>query len=139
MAIPTEIQYKGVQAKVTPNGEIVTGSLQYSSPFYKKLEVDDQVYNIVPLVSERQFVIVGILLAADRNVTTDTHVELYESTSPSGVSSKDILQVDLLKTETLYMNLINVSTDGTKYINATCDDNNVDVTLFGYYAEVVED
>lgn len=125
----------GRLVKVTPNGELVTSALEYSEPFYIELGVDDQIYNIVPAKIDKRFIITGMLLGADRNVTTDTSIHVYESTSATGTTAKDILFLDLNKGEHTYLNLFNVATQKTRWINATADDDDVDCTIFGYYVD----
>lgn len=125
----------GRVVKVTPNGELVTGTLEYSEPYYVELGVNDQIYNAVPAKVSKRFIIVGLLIGADRNVTTDCTVHIYESLSADGVSDKDILVIDLNKGHHTYLNLINLSTQSTRWINATTDDDDVDLTVFGYYVD----
>jgi len=135
---PVNITYDNKGARVTSNGELVVGTLDYSEPYYVELGVDNQVYNIVPAVSAKRFIMVGILLGADRNVTTDTSIQIYEATAADTTAvnaSRSILTIDLNKGEHTYLNLINVATDGVKYINGVCDDDDVDVTIFGYYVQ----
>jgi len=136
MSLPTRIEYRGVSAKVTKNGELVVGTLEYSAPYYKRLDVDNQIYNVVPLKAGKRFITVGMLIAASRAVSTDTSIHIYESTSSEGTTSLDILKVDLNKGEHTYLNLINLVTSGAVWINATCDDDDVDLTIFGYYVDL---
>jgi hypothetical protein len=123
----------GDKARVSINGEVATGALKYSEPYYVELEVDNQIYNVVPAKTGQRFIITGILIGADRNVTTDCTVHVYEAVSDIGTTEKDILKIDLNKGEHTYLNLINVATQVTRWINATTDDDDVDVTVFGYY------
>ena len=123
------------EARVTSNGELVVGSIKYSAPYYKELGVNDQIYNVVDALTNHRFIIVGILIGADRNVTTDCTVHIYESTTVGGTSAKDILRIDLNKGEHTYLNLINLGTEVHRYINATTDDDDVDLTVFGYYVQ----
>jgi hypothetical protein len=118
---------------VTSNGELAVNSLTYSEPHYVELGVDDQIYNCVDAKNGKRFIIVGILIGADRNVTTDCSVHIYESLTVDGTTDRDILTIDLNKGEHTYMNLINLSTKEARYINATTDDDDVDLTVFGYY------
>ena len=37
--------------------------------------------------------------------------------------------------EHTYLNLINMATQTTRWINATTDDDDVDLTVFGYYVD----
>ena len=126
---------KDHHAEVTGRGELVVGSLEHSQPYYVELGVDDQVYNAVPGIASKKFVITGIILGADRNVVTDTSIHIYEATSASGTTDKDILIVDINKGETLAITGLNSITQTTRWINATADDDDVDLTIFGYYVE----
>ena len=137
MSAPVNVEdlNSGSTARVTVNGELVVGTLDYSAPYYVELGVDDQVYNAVPAIVGKRFVIVGLLVGADRNVTTDCSVHIYESLSADGTSDKDILKIDLNKGEHTYLNLINMATQTTRWINATTDDDDVDLTVFGYYVD----
>lgn len=124
-----------VAAKVTARGELVVGSLEYSTPYYKELGVDDQIYTVVPAKAQKRFVITSIIIGADRNVTTDTSVHIYESATPDGTTSKDIFRGDINKGETIPMIGLNMITDETRWINATADDDDVDLTILGYYVD----
>ncbi len=139
MTLSTALQGVGLggstinPVKVTPNGELCINSLTYSEPHYVELGVDAQVYNCVDAINKHRFIVVGMLIGADRNVTTDCSVHVYESDTPDGLSTRDILTIDLNKGQHTYLNLINLSTEASKYINATTDDDDVDLTIFGYY------
>jgi hypothetical protein len=139
MTIQVEIKGEGQgdstvhHAKVTNNGELVTGSLVYSEPYYAELAEPATVYNVVDARNTERFIVVGMLIGADRNVTTDCSVHVYEADDPAGTSVKDILRIDLNRGQHTYLNLINLSTEPARYINATTDDDDVDVTIFGYY------
>lgn len=133
MSQTTNIEQGGNLAKVTEAGELVVGSLAYSEPFYVELGVDAQIYNCVPHKPQHRFIVVGVLIGADRNVTTDCTVNIYESLTVDGTAEKELLTIDLNKGEHTYLNLINMATETNRYINATTDDDDVDLTIFGYY------
>jgi len=125
------------KAKVTARGQLVVAPLSFSEPYFNAMTVDDQVYNFTTPKTGLQFVITDIIAAGDKNVTASTGVEIviYESATASGVSSKDlfILNINRLGAANLIgLNLI--TTIGT-YLNATMDDNNVNLTILGYYVE----
>jgi hypothetical protein len=121
------------QARVTSNGELVVGTLFYSEPHYVELAEAATIYNCVDVKTSHRFIVVGILIGADRNVTTDCTVHVYESTTVGGTTARDILRIDILKGQHTYLNLINLATQANRYINATTDDDDVDLTIFGYY------
>lgn len=135
--LPAEITYKGNSAKVNKNGELVVGSFDYSTPFYVRTTVDNQVYNIVPALAESRFVFTGILIGTSKAIVGAATIVLYEATSAAtATASRDILTVDMIKEDRLYLNLFNVATDGVKYINIKASDSEVDCTVFGYYAPI---
>lgn len=141
MSLTTEIQGipadDGVITKVhvTKNGELAVNSLSYSEPYYVELGVNDQIYNVVDAKTAHRFIIVGMLIGADRNVSVDCSVHVYEATTVDGTAEKTIITIDLNKGEHTYLNLINLSTQEARYINATTDDDDVDLTVFGYYVQ----
>lgn len=122
-----------IQARVTPRGELITGAIEHSQPYYVELGVNDQIYNAVPGKVGWAFVITGMIIGADRNVNTDCTVHIYEATSADGVTSRDIFIGDVNKGQTLPLVGLNVITEPTRWINATTDDDDVDLTIFGYY------
>jgi hypothetical protein len=124
--------------RVTPNGESVTGLLSYSLPYYVKLETALQVYNVIPGQAGKVFLMTGILVATTRNIVGEIAVNIYESLSvDSGVHDKDILTMDIQKSERVYLPLVNVATQEGRYINADAEDAEVAITIFGYYVNAI--
>jgi hypothetical protein len=124
----------GTGQRVTTNGESVTGLLGYSEPYYSRLEIDDQVYNVVPGLAGRRFLMTGILIATTRNIVGEKQVDLYESLlATTDIHDKDILIIDMQKSERVYLPLVNVATQEGRHINAHAEDSEVDITIFGYY------
>lgn len=134
--MPSEIKYNGNTAKVTDSGELVVGALEYSSPFYVRTAADNQVYNLVPVISQRRFVVTGILVATSKAIVGTATITLYEAEeNNTATASRGILTLDMIKEDRLYLNLFNMATDGAKYINITATDSEVDCTVFGYYID----
>lgn len=124
---------EGYEVAVTKNGELVVGTLSYSEPYYVELGVDDQIYNVVPAKVNKRFVITGMIIGADRNVATDATVHIYESLSEDGTTDKDIFRGDINKGETIPLSGLNVATQEARWINATTDNDDIDLTIAGYY------
>ena len=125
----------GNVAKVTSNGEVVTASIAHSEPYYVSLDVQDVVYNVVPARVNKQFIITGIFIAANKQIAADTIIQLYESLSDDGGVDKSILVVAMTKsTQTILMPLSMIS-GPTRWINAIADDRVIDITVFGYYVD----
>ena len=134
MSQPCSIQHNGVDAKVTSRGELVTGAYAYSTPYYVRTLVDDQAYNIVTAKSKHRFIVTGILISTSKNIVGTATIVLYEATANNTTSvDTDILTIDMVKEDRIYLNLFNVSTGTTKYINIKATDSQVDCTVFGYY------
>ena len=125
------------KARVTTRGELVVASIAFSEPYFNAMTVDDQVYNFTEPSAGMQFVITDIVAGADRNVgATGVDISIYESTTATGTSSKDILTLSLSKQTSTNLIGLNLITSTGTYLNATMDDNNVNLTILGYYVEV---
>ena len=136
MTFPITIRDPGTLSgtRVTKNGEIVIGSLDYDEPYAVSLAVDGQVYNVVPAITGKRFVITGAVVSAGRDVTTDTVVVVYEAlANNTNTIDKLIWSGTLNKGGILPLSGLNMATQSTRWVNAYCDDNTVDITLFGYY------
>jgi hypothetical protein len=80
----------------------------------------------------------GIFLKANRLVsnTVDATVEIYEASSAdSAVVINDLITAPLSRGESLTLNPIYVKVDKDSYINARTDDDDVQVTILGFYIE----
>jgi len=136
VSTPTTVHYGGVDAKVTSRGELVVGSLDYSAPFYVRTTVDDQVYNVVTAKAEHRFVITGVLIGTSKAIVGTATIALYEALqNTDSAAEKDILTIDMIKEDRIYLNLFNVGTEPARYINITATDSQVDCTVFGFYVD----
>jgi len=137
MSLPIQIQSsngQGFGAVVTKNGQLVTAPLAYDEVKTVSLNVDDAGFTFyVPRAGE-QFVITVILLTADKNVTTDCIVEIFEATAEnSNTVDKSILLIEMLKNTGRDITGLNFLVSEGVYVNGKTDDNNVSATIMGYY------
>lgn len=136
MTFPITIRDPGTLSglRVTKNGEMPTAALSYSAPYYVKITVADEIYNIVPAITGKRFVSTGMLIATSKNLVGEKTIEVYESLGAgSGDHATDILSVDMLKNERIPIPLRNAATESTRWINANCDGNDISITIWGYY------
>ena len=127
------------QAKVTVAGQLVTGPFSYDQVSSVTLGVDDTAVNFYPPVAGQQFVITTILLTANKNVTTDCTVVIYEADSPTDtVPDKTILNVEMLKNTSRDITGLNLLITSGKFINGKTDDDDVFATIMGYYIPRLE-
>ena len=124
-------------AKVTHLGQLVTSPLEYSTSYFNAMTVDDQVYNFTTPKTGQQFVITDIVASGDKNVTQSTGVEIniYESDAADGTSTKDLLVLSLNRLGSSNLIGLNMILTESVWLNATMDDNNVNLTILGYYVD----
>lgn len=136
--IDVGIKSNGNRPTVTKAGQLITAPIHYSDSKFVSLAVDDQGYTFFEPKAGCKFVITDIIAIADRNVTTDCVINIYEADDlDSATIGKSIFQLDMLKNATVIMNGLNIITsDYGKFINGKTDDNNGLVTISGYHIEI---
>ena len=121
-------------ARVTPIGQLVTAPFSYDEVVALTVDTNNTAFNFFKPKIRMKFVAVVILLTADSNVTGSTVIDVYEADSEDSTTiDKSILHIDLLKND--YRDLIglNLLISEGKYLNVKVDDNDVSVTIMGYY------
>ena len=133
--IDVGLKSNGNRVKITKQGQVITAPIEYSEVKFVDLAVDDQGYTFFEPKAGKKFVITDILAIANRNVTTDCVIDIYEADDlNSATIAKSIFQLDMLKSTTLVMTGLNIIvSDFGKFINGKTDDNNGLVTISGYY------
>ncbi len=140
MATPVRIKggLTNTEAKVTSSGQLVTAPLDYDETKYLELAVDDTAYNFYKPKSGKQFVITGIRAKADRGVSTtvDADVIVYEaSASDTTTVDKVLYQDEMVRGESFTLLPTNILVNEGKYINAKTTDDDIHMTIFGYYID----
>jgi hypothetical protein len=124
------------KAKVLSNGQVVTGPYAFSTASTQTMDVAATSYTFWPPESGKRFVVTDVLVYANRNVgVNDATVEIYESTDgpATGTVSKELLTFEIAsKTGRDLVGLNLIITEGS-WINAETDDDDVFLTIMGYY------
>lgn len=131
----------GHLAKVTHAGELVIVRGNYDQTFQDSMALTNTAYNLVVPKAGKQFIITGIVINADKNVsaTDGAVVEVYEATtSDTTTVTKTILTLNIGKNSTIPLTGILIQTTKGVYLNAKTDDATVNITLLGYYLELDE-
>lgn len=131
----------GHLARVTHAGELIIVRGNYDSTFNTAMTSINTAYNLVTPKSGFQFIVTGIVLNADKNVSaTDGAIAvLYEATSDTTTTaSKTLLTLNIGKNTTVPLTGILIQTTKGVYVNAKTDDATVNITLLGYYLEIDE-
>jgi hypothetical protein len=136
MSLPTTISGENNEkAKVTAAGQLITAPLEYSTISFNTLAVIDTAYTFATPIGGKEGVITDIIIATDRNVgASGSLIEIYLADSPtSTVIASNILTIEMTKNSTMVMNGLNWKFPAGKWLNAKCNDNNVYLTITGYY------
>ena len=126
-------------AKVTENGQLVTAPISYSGPYTAEVSsVNTATTVALPRIGYR-FVVTGILLDADKNVSASTAgtVVLYEGDSVDDVTgSKTILSIEMLKNTSRSITGLNLIITEGVWLSIKTTDATVFATILGYYLPV---
>ena len=131
----------GHLAKVTHAGELVIVRGNYDQTFQDSMTSINTAYSLVVPKAAKQFIITGIVINADKNVsaTDGAVVEVYEATaSDTTTATKTILTLNIGKNSTIPLTGILIQTTKGVYLNSKTDDATVNITLLGYYLELDE-
>jgi len=124
---------KGIQARVSDFGELITGSLSYDESSTLKMEAASTVYNIVTPSTGEYIVITGMLLYANRNVsaTTEATVDVYcSSAGPSSArTGSSMLLTEIPKQSYRDITSLSLFCEPGNWINATTSDDDVYITI----------
>ncbi len=137
--IPVQLYGCANAVDVSRIGQMTVGAYAYDEVVALTLDVAGTGYNFFkPRVGFR-FVITGILLTADKNVSTDALVDVYEGTTETDtVIGKGILHAEILKNGTRDITGLNILVGEGKWVNGKTDDDDIFVTIMGYYIPAEE-
>lgn len=140
MALKTHIidaSGTSVGARVTARGVLVVGPLEFSSSTSVTADVINTAYNLVEPQAGKIYIITAILLTSNKNVGAgNATVVLYEADSAtSTTSTKDILNIEMVKSTARDLTGISLAVTVGKWVNIKTDDDDIFCTLLGYYAD----
>lgn len=128
----------GRQAEISDIGEVLTRRFDYSDPQFQFMDTAATAYSFFGPRAGEQLVITDIIISADRNVTTQTLIDIYEADAADELTIvKSILRLDVLKSSQLPLIGLNLLVSQGVFVNAKHDDDDVFMTIAGYYIPVV--
>ncbi len=136
MAVPAQIVFDRFIAKVTELGQLVVAPLAYDETEFRELAVADTAYNFYVPRSGKQFIITGIRAKADRQVspTSDADVVIYEAAAPDTTTvSKVLYREAMVQGEFATLLPLNILVNTGVWVNAKTSDDDIHMTIFGYY------
>lgn len=139
MAIDTNItdEAQGHVAKVTKRGQLVVAPLEFSEAYFQNLDVVLTAYNFAGPVTGKRFVITSITASGNKFIGTDgALVEIYEADAEDSlISTKDIYGLPIPKNGQLAITPLNLVINEGVFLNASVDDDDVYLTITGYYID----
>ena len=121
--------------EVTALGQLIVAPLAYDETVFKELAEPDTAYSFYKPKPGQQFVMTLIRAKADRQVsnTDDADVVIYEADSDGATMVDKVLHQEAMvrgESVTLQMNLLVAP---GKYLNAKTTDDDIHMTIMGYY------
>jgi len=140
MGMPTNItdQRTGETAKVILGNALAVGPPSPSDTFNATLDLDDVPVEIVSGEAGQGFCLTGIILTGNKNIdqNVDAIVTLYQATADDlDTSLKDILVVPVSRSGQISLTGIYLEVPQGHFIMAETTDDDVFVTVFGWYME----
>lgn len=136
MGITVHIEHNGLTAKITKSGELVVAPLSYDETVFVELAEDDIAYNFYEPKPQKQFVITGVLAYGDKQVSavTNATVIIYEAASIDTLTvDKVLLQFEIGQNQSIPISSLRTLVNVGKWINAQTDDDDIHMTIMGYY------
>lgn len=144
MAVPINIvdPLTGRSAKIVNGGAVAVLPPEYNLIFSVKMDVAGQVYNLVPPKPNNYFIGNLLIMTANKNVgVNDATISIYAASAADealGAGNIEFLSTEMVQKTQIVIPGMNVRTlDAGAYINCVTDDNDVYVTLFGYYTSEI--
>ena len=139
MSLPINIHDKASKrsAIITSRGQLVTAPLEFSTLSFQNLSADNVAENFFKPLAGRRFVITDVIADADRSVGANgATVDIFEASAiDSATIDKQLFQFDMPKqTDKVLIGLNIITTEGV-FINGKTDDNNVLVSIGGYFVD----
>lgn len=134
-------QKTGEAVRVTAGGALAVAPVHPSLSFNATLGTDDTAVNIVPAKADHVFCMTGLLLTANQNVsnTVSATISIYEADAADtavGAANKTLFSIPLGRNDTRDITGILVEAADGKWINGETTDDDVFVTVLGYYLKV---
>jgi hypothetical protein len=125
--------------RVTNRGQLIVGNAAFSTAYNVELGAAATAGNIVGPQSGKNFIITDMLIYANRNVgVNDARVTIYESTDGPATSTetKVIYETDIAQQTSRDLLGLNLEVTEGMWVNAITDDDDVLITVMGYFINV---
>ena len=121
---------------VTKAGQLVTAPFSYDDTMHVELGEPDTGYIFYEPKPDKRFVITGMVVKADKQVSSsvDAAVVVYESEDgDTTVVSKVLFETAMVQGDSLVIMPLNIITTEGVWVNAKTTDDDIHMTIMGYY------
>ena len=128
----------GFTARIDKSGYLAVGPAMPSMAFNATLGVDDTPVQIVPAKGSKSFYVTSIILTGNKNISTtvDAVVDIYTSqTTASATIATSLLSIPIGRSAQTVITGILIETEAGYFINGKTSDDDVLVTILGYYVD----
>jgi hypothetical protein len=128
----------GTKSRIVGGGALAVSSPYPSESFNATLGTDDTAVNIITAKADNIFCITGLILVGNKNIsaTVDATVNIYTAaasdTALSG-ATRILFTLPVARSGSIILSPILVDTEIAEYINGETTDDDVLVTILGYY------
>jgi len=124
------------RASITSRGALVVAPYSYDETVFKLLGTDDAGVTFYEPIVDKRFVITGILAAGNLSIAANAlaTVTVFESAAlDSSTSTKDRLEFGITRLQVETISPLNILIKEGVFLNAKTDDDDVFMTIMGYY------
>tara|TARA_R110000796_G_scaffold251188_2_gene382029 strand:+ start:279 stop:695 length:417 start_codon:yes stop_codon:yes gene_type:complete len=129
---------QGQNAKITKDGQLVVGDVDFSHFYLGSTASNDVPVNVVPPKPGKRFIITAIILSGDRSIGASGAVtDIYESDigPVDTVIETEIIQEEIAKQTRLTATGLHIEVNQGKWVNVKSDDVIVRCNIAGYYVD----
>lgn len=135
-AILTDLS-NGNRVGISTNGELFVAPLNPNISVHQTMSVADQAYTFAAPQTGFKMRLQNILIYGDKNVgVNDASIVIYAASGPEDINGVTILELELPKFASRDIIGLNLELSEGVYLNAKTNDNNVFLTMMGYYAPI---
>ena len=147
MSLPTELVGRCTttsnknSASITSRGALVVAPYAYDIVQFNELGDDGVGVNFYKPRVNKRFVITGLVAAGNLQIVANAlaTVVIYEaSDNVTATADKILIQFGITRLQTLSILPLNILVSEGKFINAKTDDDDVFLTIMGYYVPGVQ-
>jgi hypothetical protein len=121
-------------------GELLISDGPYDLAKFNELATINTAYNFYGPKGREQFVITGFLIYGDKEINgaSNATVIIYESSeSDSTTVDRILVQVEVGQNQSIPFPNIRILCNKGVYINAKTDDDDIHMTIFGHYVDLL--